>query len=195
MRDPHTPRKRGPKTEEGKQRALLNLAQNQETVQLTEIEAGTRQRLYKGREYSGVHTIDINQPATRAIAEQIHGILEGDSSAFIKPCDQISVNLLAVCLRRIQQIEAYLDKVGGMTNKKGSVRPIVEYLVKLLREAREYCNSLGLSPTARAKLGADSAAMLGHIRPGEDEAIREALKDPEVSKMAEELFRKTHPPR
>lgn len=195
MRDPHTPSKRGPATPEGKAKALMNLAQNQEAAQLQEIAEGKRKRLYSGRDIHGVYLIDINQPQTKAIAQQISAILEGDPTGYIKKADQITVNLLAVCLRRIQQIEAYLDKAGGMTNKKGSVRPIVEYLVKLLRESREYCTTLGLSPAARAKLGADSAAMLGYINPGQDEAIKEALKDPEVVKMAEEIFRKTHPPR
>jgi hypothetical protein len=89
--------------------------------------------------------------------DTLQGILEGETASFIRPADQIMVGLLAVVLRRIKQCEQYLDKTGSLTNKKGELRPVAELMVKLLKEARGYCETLGLTPASRAKLGVDVA--------------------------------------
>lgn len=193
MRDPHTPRKRGPATPEGKEKSLANLIQNQEQAQLVEIEQGKRQRVQLDRDTHGVHSSAIElQPQTRAIAEQINAIVAGDSAGFIKPCDRITVNLLATNLRRIQQAEAYLDKVGSLTNKRGAIRPVAELLIKLLREAREFCNVLGLTPAARAKLGADVSNTFNHMSAADTENMKELLDDPELRQAVIDSFRRSY---
>jgi hypothetical protein len=136
------PISRGPKTPEGQARSLANLVQYRDKMP---------------REYHGVHQVALLQPQTRQLADQINAILSGDAGAYIRPADQVTVGLLAVALRRIKQAEEYLDKVGGLTNKQGQVRPVAELLVKLLKEARELCNTLGLTPQARARLGLNVA--------------------------------------
>jgi len=147
----------GPRTPEGRARALMNLRPFQLQKQLQEKEEGKRAHLYHGRDRHGVFGINLLQPQTRELAEQIADILRGDTLAYIRPVDEVAVGLLAVALRRIRQAEAYLDKVGSLTNKKGQIRPVAELLVKLLKEAREYCSALGLTPQSRARLGLNIA--------------------------------------
>lgn len=102
----------------------------------------------------GVHAITRAQPATMALAAEILTILQGDGLGHIRPADRVTAELLAVCLRRIFQAEAYLDRFG-LTGRRGEVRPVAGLLVQLLREARGYTEALGMTPLARAKLGLD----------------------------------------
>lgn len=127
----------GPRTPEGRARALANLRQ-----------------FRQAHDRHGVYAIDMAQPATRELADRIIQVLEGQD--LLRPADRVTVNLLAVTLRRIQQAEEFLDR-NGLVNSKGRVRPVAELLVKLLREAREYAAQLGMTPAARARLGLDTA--------------------------------------
>lgn len=134
----------GPKTPEGRARALANLKQFQ-----------------RRHDQHGVYAIEVEQPATRALAEQIMDVIEGRD--LFRDSDRYAVGLLAVTLRRIRQAEAYLDE-RGIVNARGGVRPVAEYLVRLLREAREYCEALGLTPRSRVKLGLDKGRALDLAR-------------------------------
>ena len=166
----------GPKTPEGRQRALMNLRPFQQQKQEVEIEAGERERRFSGRDYHGAYEITLLQPKTRQVAAMLNGILEGEASSYIRPADQVTVGLLAVALRRIQQCEQYLDKVGSLTNAKGQIRPVAELLVRLLKEAREYCQALGLTPAARVKMGLDVARTFD---------LAEAMAEKEADKVDE----------
>ena len=113
----------------------------------------------------------------------LQGILDGETASFIRPADQITLGLMSVCLRRIQQCEEYLDKVGSLTNAKGQVRPVVDLLVKLLKEARSYCETLGLTPSSRAKLGVDVARTFDLAAAfAEGEVKQDATKDSTLEK-------------
>lgn len=154
----------------------MNLRPFQQQKQEAEIEAGERERRYHGRDNHGVYEITLLQPQTRQVAAMLNGILEGEASSYIRPADQVTVGLLAVALRRIQQCEQYLDKVGSLTNAKGQLRPVTELLVRLLKEAREYCQALGLTPAARVKMGLDVARTFD---------LAEAMAEKEVDKVGE----------
>jgi hypothetical protein len=135
----------GPKTPEG-------LARVSQTIQRVNAEG----RNIRGPgDPHGVHAISLAQPETRALAEHIIEILEGEGLGHIRPADRTAVELLAVCLRKIRQAEAYLDR-HGLVGRSGAVRPVAQLLVRLLREARGYCEALGMTPAARARLGLET---------------------------------------
>ena len=135
-------RKTGPKTPEGMAKSLANLRQF--------LPDGPRER-----EYHGVTSIRFAQPQTRDLAEEIRNALQDDGAVWIGESDFIQIQLLALCLRRIGQADKYLDQVNTLTNKKGEVRPVLDLLVKLLREAQSLADSLGLTPRSRVNLGID----------------------------------------
>jgi len=132
----------GPKTPEGRARALMNLRPFWPK---------------EGPDVPGVGGITLLQPQTRLLAEQLKAILEGDAATYVRPADEVALGLLAVVLRRVQQCERYLDRVGTLTTARGATRPAAELLLRLIREGRELCNSLGLTPQARARLGLNVA--------------------------------------
>jgi hypothetical protein len=137
-----TGRKRGPKTPEGRARALANLRPFQVST-------------HRDPENHGVGCIKFTQPQTRALAEEIKVRLEEDGAFWVTDSDFLQIQVLALCLRRIGQIDRYLDQVGSLTNKKGEARPVLDLLVKLLREAQTLADSLGLTPRSRVHLGID----------------------------------------
>jgi hypothetical protein len=104
----------------------------------------------------GVYAATRVQPATQALAAEILAILDGEGLGHIRPADRVTAELLATTLRRVHQAEAYLDRTG-LVAKGGTVRPLATLLVSLLREARAFCETLGMTPSARAKLGLDTA--------------------------------------
>jgi hypothetical protein len=129
------------------------------------------------REAHGAYSITPAQPETAALAERILEVLSGDGLGHVRPADRVAVELLAVALRRLQQVEASLDRAGLLT-RRGQVRPVAGLLVQLLREARAYCEALGMTPLARAKLGLetgralDVAALLASMPTGRPEPPR-----------------------
>lgn len=164
----------GPQTPKGQEKALANLQPFQEEKQLSEIEEGTRKRKFNGRELHGVYTIELSQPGTRELAQQIQNQLEADGAAWIRQSDTLSIHLLALCLRRIKQADAHIDKVGSLTNQKGEVRPVLDLMVKLIKEAQSLADKLGLTPQSRVKLGLNTtraaglAAFLADDKGGQD---------------------------
>jgi hypothetical protein len=102
----------------------------------------------------GAYAIHSTQPETQALAAEILAVLDGEGLGHIRPADRVAVESLAVLLRRIRQAEAYLDR-AGLVRKSGDVRPVAQLLVRLLGEARAYCETLAMTPLARAKLGLD----------------------------------------
>lgn len=154
-------RRKGPKTEEGKEKALLNLQPFQEEKQQAEIEEGSRKRMFNGREQHGVYTIELSQPGTRELAQQIQNQLEADGAGWIRKSDTLSIHLLALCLRRIRQADAHLDRVGSLTNQKGEIRPVTDLLIKLIKEAQSLSDKLGLTPQSRVKLGLNTTRAAG----------------------------------
>lgn len=103
----------------------------------------------------GIYSLKLAQPKTRELAEEINAALKNDGASWIRQSDYMTIQLLALCLRRIHQADAYLDKAGGLTNKKGEIRPVLDILIKLLKEAQSLADKLGLTPQSRVKLGID----------------------------------------
>lgn len=102
------------------------------------------------------------QPATQELAAEILAILNGDGLGHIKDADHTAAGLLALTLRRVYQCEAILDE-RGLVGRRGEVRPIAGLLVQLLKQAREFCDSLAMTPLSRAKLGLGSGKAAGEV--------------------------------
>jgi hypothetical protein len=100
------------------------------------------------------------QPQTREVAERVLDLLAGEGIGHIRPADTVTVELLAVLLRRIAQADVLIDQFGLLRKRGEEVRPVAAFLVTMLREARGYIETLGLSPKARAALGVDTARAL-----------------------------------
>jgi hypothetical protein len=138
--------KRGPRTPEG-------IARVTTTIQRVNAEGRNVHRAARGDAH-GCYTVHAAQPATQALAAEILAVLDGEGLGHIRPADRVAVESLAVLLRRIHQAEAYIDR-AGLVRKSGDVRPVAQLLVRLLAEARAYCETLAMTPLARAKLGLD----------------------------------------
>jgi hypothetical protein len=77
-----------------------------------------------------------------------------DQDGSLPQSDRLVVELLALCLARLDACTTYVAMHGPL-DLKGNVRPAAEYEVKLRREAAGHADSLGMSPRSRARLGLD----------------------------------------
>lgn len=108
-------------------------------------------------------------------------VMEGDGRRrHISPTDKVMVELLAVTLRCIRQVEEHLNS-NGLVASDGVVRPAAEYLVRLLREARACCEALVMTQPAQTRPALDrvlaaapSAFSAGHSSPGVQETGKTA---------------------
>lgn len=77
--------------------------------------------------------------------------------------DSTVVALAADCLCRLESVAANVRDFGVFEQRgkrKGQVRPAVDLEARLRREALGYLEQLGMTPSARAKLGLDLARSL-----------------------------------
>jgi len=128
----------------GQAASLANLQQNQDG------------KVNRERDQHGVYLITMEQPKTRDLAKYIMEQLQADGVSWLKNSDAVTVQLLALCLRRLNQADAFLDKKGSLMNPKGELLPLCDFMVKLVKEAQALADKLGLNPQARVKLGIDT---------------------------------------
>jgi hypothetical protein len=89
----------------------------------------------------------------RLIFEQLAAetpLREGDDE--LPVADRVAVELLALCLCRIESIEHYLQ-LHGELDEKGNLRPAAEHARRLRNEAKDHCAALGMNARARVALG------------------------------------------
>lgn len=134
-----------PKTPEGKARALQNLKPFQ-----------------RRRDSHGAYLIKPDQPETRAVADAIVAILQGEHIQLTQ-ADEVTVGLLATVLRKVQRLDAYLE-ARGLVDRQGRPRSALELYLKLIKQAAELGDRLGLNPSARAKLGIDLGRGFSAVR-------------------------------
>lgn len=133
------PGRGGPKTPEGKERALANLRPRN-----------------KQRDYHGVYSITEATPEVQQLSQQIRQLLGGDTLSHLRQADEVSIQLAATALRKVQQCEVYLES-HGLADTEGRLRAVAELEVKFMNTAMMLLDRLGLSPAARAKLGLHQA--------------------------------------
>lgn len=81
--------------------------------------------------------------------------------------DEPTIRLLALILARVETANAWIAEHGIFTGKSGKVQPVLKALSTWENSAARLCDQLGLTPTAKARLGVDhrkGAALEMHIR-------------------------------
>lgn len=118
-----------------------------------------------GNERAATHGAYGQAIAPRA-AELREELLE--LAPVVSDADQPTVTLLARILARLEKADAWVDE-HGLFDRAGRVRPILKVVGGWETTAARLCDQLGLTPTARAKLGlnlerARGEALRGHVR-------------------------------
>jgi hypothetical protein len=67
--------------------------------------------------------------------------------------DEPAIVILSRVLARIEAISGWLDERGLFRNRAGEPQPILKLLTSSENTALRLCDALGLTPTARARLG------------------------------------------
>lgn len=91
-------------------------------------------------------------PLTREKTDLVIGLMTGTSSA-IGPTDRMSVELFARTLAKVELLDRFFSANGLFEELEGSPRPAVKLWVQLMQLALRWCEALGLTPSARIRLG------------------------------------------
>ncbi len=94
-------------------------------------------------------------PRVDELTEELRHVVPGAMAA-----DQTAIRLLALVLARIEAATAWLDERGLFKDARGTPWPVLRNLAAWENSARSLCDALGLTVTARARLGV--------VKPGED---------------------------
>lgn len=132
----------GPKTAEGKQRALANLLP------------------FRNGQVQSSAFAALPAEVITAKAAEIQAILDGEARGWLRPSDGVAVSLLARVLTRLEaidQTEAVDRWLRGQTAGRARVSMRVPGFVvvyqRLIEQAAKLANDLGLTPIARKRLG------------------------------------------
>ena len=83
-----------------------------------------------------------------AIAAELRPLVPGATTG-----DEPAIVILSRVLARIEAISGWLDEHGLFRNRAGEPQPILKLLTSSENTALRLCDALGLTPTARARLG------------------------------------------
>lgn len=101
-------------------------------------------------------------PRATELADYLRSIVPAAAES-----DEPTVRLLALTLARIETANEWIAEHGIFTGKAGKVQPVLKVLSTWENSAARLCDQLGLTPTARARLGVDrrkGAALEQHLR-------------------------------
>ncbi len=96
----------------------------------------------------------------------------------VYPADRFAVLMLAKVLCRLEAASAYLDKRGAW-DARGRVRSVARHELRLMGKAEKLMAQLGMTPTARAKLGLDIARSV---------SLAEAMSEPDPKRRRQLLM-------
>ena len=150
----------GPKTPEGKARALMNLRPFQNR-----------------RDQHGAGAIRLGQPATQELQRQLEELLTGTGVA-LRPADSVALGVAAVLVRRINQLDEYLAR-NGVINEKGEPRPALAALNATVDRLVRVLGELAATPAARARL---AGALAGAAK---SSSLAEALARAHLDRAAQ----------
>jgi hypothetical protein len=88
-------------------------------------------------------------PRVDELADELRELVPG-----FRPADEVALRLLGVCLARIEAASTALEEAGPVELER-----LRQDLRGWLNTARRLLNDLGMTPTARARLGLDVARM------------------------------------
>lgn len=82
-----------------------------------------------------------------------------------QPADEPTIKLLALMLAKVEAISAWIDERGLFRNEaKGELWPVLAAQSKWVNTAARLADQLGLTPTARVRLGVIAAGEDGYAR-------------------------------
>lgn len=105
----------------------------------------------------GVWSHRLVQPRADKLADELRAVVPGAT-----PADETAIRLLALILARIETVTSWLDSKGLFKDKRGNPQPILSQLSKWETTAARLCDQLGLTPTARARLGVVKPGLDGY---------------------------------
>jgi len=85
-----------------------------------------------------------------------------DAGGGVPAADVAAIERAARALKRYRHLAQWLDLHGRIEERTGAVKPAAELELKAERELAAALDSLGLTPTSRAKLGLDLARTARH---------------------------------
>ncbi len=104
----------------------------------------------------GAYSEAITAPLVEAKKKELQAIIEEAKVPFILSIDTFLITGLARSLVRLERFDAYLEEHGDVISKT-KMNPVIKVYFTALETARRHCESLGLSPSTRARLGVDMA--------------------------------------
>lgn len=133
-----------------RQRQLANLRRGG-----TPAAAGNRHRVSHGG-YAEVAAARLDVKQTELVQALAADAPLRDHDGELPRHDTVAVTMLAKCLCRLEDVEAYLT-LRGLVDDEGSERPAVDLERRLRGEVADWLDALGMTPRARARLGLDVA--------------------------------------
>lgn len=123
---------------------------------------GTLTRSVAGRPSArlshGCKSMNRLQPRADQLTVELRSAVPGAVAA-----DDTAIRLLALMLARIEAATAWLDQRGLFRSaKRGEPWPIIKNLSAWENSAARLCDQLGLTPTARARLGVHKSSEDGY---------------------------------
>jgi hypothetical protein len=106
--------------------------------------------------YATAKTLPVGSKAEAIAAELAAEAPLRDRDGGLPVADRTVIEMLALCLCRIERIAVWVDEHGEF-DEEGTPRPVLEMERRLRNEAAEHCASLGLTPRSRVALGLDLA--------------------------------------
>jgi hypothetical protein len=115
---------------------------------------GNRYTLHHGG-YASPRMLPVEGKSRVIYAELSRDAPLRDAVGDLPAADRTTVELLALCLARLESIAAWLEAHGWLDPKTGEPRSAVDLERRLRTEARDHAEALGLSPRSRVALGLD----------------------------------------
>jgi hypothetical protein len=111
-------------------------------------------------------------PRAAQLADDIRAVAPaGDDS------DEVAIRLLALTLAQVEAATSWLAE-QGIVDGEGNPRGILRHLGTMMNTAARLANALGMTPTARAKMGLNLARARGEaLRQHLDEHYGDGAKD------------------
>jgi len=106
--------------------------------------------LHSARATAATLPVDEHAERIRAILREQVPLRDADGS--VPAADEVAIQLLALCMARIERVAAWINEHGEM-DSRNRLRPVVETERRLRNEARAHLAELGLTPRARVLIG------------------------------------------
>lgn len=109
-----------------------------------------------GLQTHGAYSVQTTDAKTGVLVGHLRDILAGEPQAILSDADLPVLESAAVLIRQRHRLAEWLE-ANGPVDEDGKIRPAVDALVRISRVLLEHAGQLGMTPSARARLGLDVA--------------------------------------